>query len=338
MSLAIPIFLVLGMHKLLMLLMPLALMACNSEPGNEDTILTQPPFDKITDSIHQSLQNPDLYYHRGVLLFQNNEPVYAEKDIRKAWDLMPREEYALSMTTILKQKNPDSAISFLQTAIQKFPSSIALQIGLARGYQSKGQLDKAIEIIDRILDQYPGQLDALVLKSEILKAQNKNEEAIATLSKAHSYSPGDVELAHQLAFEYAEAKDSKVLALSDSLIKADVDGHHAEPYYFKGLYFSNTGKLVEAINYFDEAIRHDYNFLDAYMDKGQVLFNQKKNATALKTFQLVTTINPSFADAYYWIGKTEQAAGNKEEAKLNYQRAYGLDKSLTEAKEAADKL
>jgi hypothetical protein len=30
--------------------------------------------------------------------------------------------------------------------------------------------------------------------------------------------------------------------------------------------------------------------------------------------------------------------GNKDEAKLAYQRAYGLDKSLTEAKEAADKL
>jgi hypothetical protein len=30
--------------------------------------------------------------------------------------------------------------------------------------------------------------------------------------------------------------------------------------------------------------------------------------------------------------------GNKEDAKLNYQRAYGLDKTLTEAKEATDRL
>jgi hypothetical protein len=30
--------------------------------------------------------------------------------------------------------------------------------------------------------------------------------------------------------------------------------------------------------------------------------------------------------------------GQKEEAKLNYQRAYGLDNSFTEAKEAADKI
>jgi hypothetical protein len=30
--------------------------------------------------------------------------------------------------------------------------------------------------------------------------------------------------------------------------------------------------------------------------------------------------------------------GHKAEAKVNYERAYGLDKSMTEAKEAANKL
>jgi hypothetical protein len=38
------------------------------------------------------------------------------------------------------------------------------------------------------------------------------------------------------------------------------------------------------------------------------------------------------------MGKAQQALGNNSEAKLNYLRAYGLDKTLSEAKEAAEKL
>jgi hypothetical protein len=36
--------------------------------------------------------------------------------------------------------------------------------------------------------------------------------------------------------------------------------------------------------------------------------------------------------------KIKQSLGNKDEARLNYQRAYGLDKTLTEAKDSADRL
>jgi tetratricopeptide (TPR) repeat protein len=262
----------------------------------------------------------------------------AEKDLRTAWQLDPKEEFALRLTTVLKQKNSDTAITFLQEALKKIPSSIGLHILLAKGYESKNQLDKSLAIADDIIKQYPGELDAMMLKSEILKQQNKTDEALSILEKAHSYAPGDVDLVHQLAFEYAEAKNPKVLALADSLIKADVEKRHAEPYYFKGLYYENTGNWKEAIKFFDEAIQHDFNFLDAYMDKGQTYYDQKKYAEALKTFQFTAKVFPSEALPYYWIGKAQQALNNKDEARLNYQRAYGLDKTLTEAKDSADHL
>jgi TolA-binding protein len=74
------------------------------------------------------------------------------------------------------------------------------------------------------------------------------------------------------------------------------------------------------------------------MDKGRTLFDLKKYPDAEKVFQLVLKISSTYADAYYWLGKCQESLGQKEDAKLNYERAYGLDKSLTEAKEAADRL
>lgn len=328
------------MQKLFSILsFSIVFIACTgNKTSNQDATLSQPPYDKLTDSIDKAPKDAGLYFRRGTLLYGNGEMVLAENDLQSAWQLEPKEEYALRLTTILKQKNADTAISFLQQALTKLPNSIALHILLAKGCESKKEFDKSLAICNEIIKQYPGQLDALMLKSEILKQQNNNADALSVLEQAYSFAPGDVDLVHQLAFEYAESKNPKVLSIADSLIRVDVEKRHAEPYYFKGLYYENKGDYKEAIRYFDEAIQHDYNFLDAYMDKGETYYDQKKYADALKTFQFTTTVFSSEALPYYWMGKSQQALGRKDEARLNYQRAYGLDKTLTEAKDSADRL
>jgi tetratricopeptide (TPR) repeat protein len=312
------------------------LVSCNEEQSFDP--LREPPYDKITDSIKKQPANAELYYRRGILLYGNDQPVFAARDIRKAWDLSPKEEYALSLVTLYRQKHTDTAIAFVQEALKKLPNSIALQIGLARGYEQKQQVEAALKVCNDIISKYPGQLDALVLKSELLKRQDKTTEAIQVLETAYGYAPGDVELAHTLAFDYADAKNPKALSLSDSLIEADISQRQPEPYYFKGLYHENNGNYSQAINFFNEAISRDYYFIDAYHDKGQCYYEQKKYKEAVKTYRLAITVSPTNAISYYWLAKTEEAMGDKQEAKLDYQRAYGLDKNMKEAKEAADRL
>ena len=313
--------------------------SCSDNSVQEtDSLLKGEPYSSITDSIQQQPMNAGLYYKRGVLLLENEQFNHAEKDFKKAWELKSDEQTALGVVNLLKRKNTDSAIAFIEEALNKIPESIPLKISLARGYQQKGDLQKAISICNDIIAEYPGQLDALQLKAELLQAQNKNEEAIATLEKAYAYAPGDAELAHSLAFAYAQSKNVKAIALSDSLIAADKEGKHAEPYYFKGVYYANIGKKAGALVFFNQAIQHDYYFLDAYMEKGNLFFNAKNYKEALETFELAARVSPTFAEAYFWMGKTKEAMGNKAEAKSDYQRAYGLDKTLKEAKEAADRL
>jgi len=327
------------MRKFFILFCSVVFFACTGNKNSKaNEILSQAPYDKISDSIDKAPGEAPLYFRRGSLLYSNGEITLAEHDLKTAWQLDSREEYAQRLTTILRQKSSDTAINFLQEALKKLPNSIALHILLAKGYQSKNDLEKSIAICNEVIKKYPGQIDALTLKSEILKQQNKNDEAVSVLEQAYAYAPEDVELVHQLAFEYAEAKNAKVLSLADSLIKADVEKRHAEPYYFKGLYHENKGDYKEAIKYFDQAISHDYNFLDAYLDKGQTYYDQKKYPEALKTFQLTTKVFPSEALPYYWMGKSQQALGENEQARLNYQTAYGLDKTLTEAKDSSDRL
>ncbi|MGE5519352.1 MAG: tetratricopeptide repeat protein [Candidatus Dadabacteria bacterium] len=312
--------------------------SCNHKEERSDNLLEQNPYKQLTDSIKIQPSNADLYYKRGSLLYNNNQVLHAQEDMLKAWQLKPTEEYALGVTTALKETDVDTAISFLKAAIKQLPKSISLQIALARGYQVKKKYDEAISVCDNILNQNPNQLDALTFKSEILKDQKKDAEALAVLEKAHASDPSNKELSYNLAYEYADAKNIKAIQLADTLIHQDRTETVSRAYYIKATYYNNVGNSVEALKNYDAAITHNYNFLDPYLDKGQLLYKLKQYPTALKNFELALKVSPSTADFYYWLGKTQQAMGDIKNAKLNYERAYGLDKTLTEAREASDSL
>lgn len=313
---------------------------CNNkkESSPYDDILKQQPFSSLTDSIGKDPKNDGLWFRRAVLLNKNNFPEPALADFRKAWSLKKEERYALGISTLLLDNNPDSALAFLDNALKQLPNSLLLRLSLAHAYDAKGDTDMGLLACDAILSDHPEQVDVLKLKADLLDKKDLTDSAIAVLEKAYRLAPFDIDLNYSLAFKYAESKNSKIISLCDSLIKKDSLSLHAEPYYYKGIYFSNINDKVKALSLFDQAIQHDYYYLNAYIEKGRVQYDQQKFADALKTFGLVNTISPKFPDAWFWMGKCQEAMGDKDEARINYLKAYGLDQAFTEAKDAADKL
>lgn len=316
------------------------LSSCNDNTPTSpyEEILALPPFAVLTDSIKNEKNNPDLYFRRAVLLNSNNFPEPALADFQQAWSLKKEEKYAYAISTILVDKNPDSAALFLNESLKELPQSTLLRISLARSYNAQNKTEEALKVCDEILQMNPEQVDVLKLKAGLLEKKQDFAASIRILEKAYSITPYDIELNYILALKYAEAKNPKVINICDSLIKMDSLGVHADPYYYKGIYYSNINDKAKALSLFNEAIKHDYNFLDAHIEKGIILYDQQKYEEAYQSFNLAMTISPKYADSYYWMAKCQEATGNKAEAKLNYQRAYGLDKTLKEAKEAADKI
>lgn len=310
----------------------------NSSATPYDEILEQKAFAAITDSIKKDPSNDQLRFRRAVLLNTNNFPEPALADFQKAWSLKKEEKYALGISTLLLEKKADSAILFLQEALKEIPRSYLLRLSLARGYTATNKNKEAMAICDEILSQKPDLADVIKLKADLLDKENQTAAATRLWEQAYQLAPFDVELNYILALRYAEAKNPRVLALCDSLIKADTEGRHAEPYYYKGIYYANITDNVKALSSFDEAIKHDFYFLDGYIEKGSLLYEMKKYEEAIAVFNLALTISPSFADTYYWIAKCQQAMGKKEEAKVNYLRAFELDKTMKEAREAVDSL
>jgi tetratricopeptide (TPR) repeat protein len=328
--------------KWLFLLAPaFLLISCNDNdeaaaPGEE--VLSQAPYSTITDSLKREPKNAELYFRRAILLNTNNLPDLALLDFQHAWAQAKQEKYAVGISNILLDKKSDSLIAFMNEALGKLPESLLLRLALVRAYDARNMTDSALAACDHLLATEPDQVNTLMLKASLLEKKEDTSGMISVLEKAHRLLPANLEVTEKLAYQYAESKNSKALALADSLIMIDTLLQHPDAYYIKGMYYSNINDRANAISLFDQTIRHDHRYLNAYIEKGKIQLNQKKTAEAFKTFELANTVSPAFPDAWFWMGKCQEAMGQKEDAKLNYEKAYGLDKTFTEAKEAAEKL
>ncbi len=327
-------------YSAILILIILFVAACNNgdKPSTFDRVLTQQPFAPLTDSIDSQPKNDELYFRRAVLLNKNNLPEPALADFQKAWSLHKNEKYAFAIANLWKDKRPDSAVGFLNRALKDLPQSYLLRLTLARSYDALDKTIDGLKVCEELLKVYPNQTEVLLLQSEMLDKRGDTLRSIIPLERAYATAPGNLEIGLRLAYKYAETKNPKVLALCDSMIKRDSFKLHADPYYVKGDYYANINEKAKAIQQFDATIRRDYNYLNAYIEKGKILLSQKKVNEAYKVFKLSNTISPAFPDAYYFMGKCQEAQGQKQEAKLSYEKAYSLDKTFTEAKEAADRL
>lgn len=240
----------------------------------------------------------------------------------------------------------DSLQQLLQNyrdSIKKYPNDTLLKYNFVMSLQDAGRYKEAVNVLDSInftwgdsanMKAYFGYL---FKRAELLTLAGDTANAIKTLE--FYVIPGELtESGKQLAFLYAESRNPKAIAICDSMNKYDESKKDPEPDYFKGVYYSNINDHTKALELFNSCIKKDYTFLDAYMEKGRILYKQSKFKEAIEVYDLAIKVSNSFADAHLWKAKCHEALGQKEDAKISYQRAYAFDKTLTEAKEAADRI
>lgn len=240
----------------------------------------------------------------------------------------------------------DSTAQLLQSfrdSIKKYPDDTLLKYNLMLTLQDAGKYKEAVNVLDSL---NIGQTDSTDLKNyfgylykraELLVQAGDTAGAIKTLELF--VIPGEItEAGLILTNLYAETKNPKALVLADEMIKNDLSKADPNPDYLKGAYYYNIGDFNKALSQFNKSISKDYTFLDAYMEKGRILYKQQHYQEAIEVYDIAISVSNRFADAHYWKGLCEEALGKVNEAKISYQRAYAFDKTLTEAKEAADRI
>jgi len=230
-------------------------------------------------------------------------------------------------------------ISELETKLSKEPQSDSLREGLVQQLVQNNQYDKALEQVELLLKKEPNSPAYLFMKADALEKKGDTSNAISYYQQAISAAGLFTEAQLRLASLYAETGNKMAVKLCDMLLKQPTAlKMRSDILFVKAAYYSKIKDISKAIGIYDQLIREDYTYLEAYIEKGLIYYDLGKFAEAHKLFERSTNISNKFADGYFWMAKTEEKMNKSKEAIDNYKRSLALDQSITEAKDALKRL
>ncbi|HVM89312.1 MAG TPA: tetratricopeptide repeat protein [Puia sp.] len=311
--------------------------ACHSSDSgdnNTENILKKTPFATLTDSIKRFPGNAMLYFERAELLTQNNFHEIARSDYIKCWELQKDPQIALKYASNLSiLGNEKELLHFLQNCIALFPQEMEFKRLLGEAYVQSGDIRQGIALYDSLLKNDSSDFEAWFEKGRLLAQAKDTAAAILSLQKAYSLQPVNT-FALELAHLYAETKNPKAVTICDTVLSGDSTRSLIDPFFIKGIYYSNLVQYEKAIIAFDSCISRDWKFTDAYIEKGIALYKQKNYDAAMNIFRIAATVSNTDPDAYFWIGRCYETINKLQQAAEYYQRAVELDKDFPEAREA----
>lgn len=189
------------------------------------------------------------------------------------------------------------------------PSDFAARRALGLAYQEEGQLDKAIPQLQKAVEISPNDTMAMNDLSNLYARNGKFNQQVTLLEAAIKKSPNDDDLYEGLLDAYL--LEGKFQAAQDIIDHHNFGPRHRtyrlrDEYrqleYAKGSQAFNNGDYKQALTLFQAALNPPANL-------------------GMDTFELQSTPR-----IYYYIGRTLDALGRKQEAKRAYQQSVrGVD-------------
>lgn len=230
-------------------------------------------------------------------------------------------------------------IAYLQQQLITTPAADSLREKLFLVLLQSGAIQKAITHTDTLLQHQPDNPAYHYMKADAAERYGDTGLAIRhyrlAIEKAGIFPEASLKLANLLA----EKGQPEALVICEALLELPAATKLRSHILFtKGIYYVKVGQSSKALQTFDQLIREDYVYMDAYIEKGLIYYDMGKFAEAHKVFTLATEVSNAYADGYFWMAKCEEKMGRKADAVANYKRCLALDPTIQEARQALQQL
>ncbi|MDM7996973.1 MAG: tetratricopeptide repeat protein [Acidobacteriota bacterium] len=212
----------------------------------------------------------------------------------------------------------DQALSFGKTHYEKDPNNIPMAIGYARALADAGKSKEGVEILTKLLQSNPGDIDVYVNLSQLYLQDRRYSDAEKILLRAEAGDSRNDEDRERLKFQRAAVYEKqKDFDRAESILKEILkdNPNNAVALNYIGYMLADRGtRLDEAVQYVKEALALDPRN-GAYLDSlGWAFFKlndlEQAEKYLLEADQLVKndpTIVDHLGDLYYKIGDLQKA-------------------------------
>ncbi|MDX1811071.1 MAG: tetratricopeptide repeat protein [Gammaproteobacteria bacterium] len=203
-------------------------------------------------------------------------------------------------------------------------------INQGRSLHLNNDLNGALQCYQKVLEDAPGNADALHMTGLIANEWGQYQEAINLYEKAISINPGNYQYYNDQGLTY-EQMGLKSRALKSFNKALSLEKNDASIYFNIANIYFDEDKMDEALGFYNAAYKLQpsnsgilYNMASCHAATGSV-------EEAIFYLKEALLHSPQFAEAYVNLGAIHQACGDYENAEASYQKAIDINPLLIEA-------
>ena len=221
----------------------------------------------------------------------------------------------------------DESIGLLEEIVRDKRDMVRAYIYLFPLYKSRGQPEKALELLEKGYEHNPENFDIITAYGMLLSEAGAFEQSIAMLQKALSKIDFDPRVWDLMGLAYWRKGDEenalvhyrRALALDPEF--AGAYSNMAALYFSKSMKTQNKTDYNQAMEYFKKAIEYDPNLVVAYRGLGLGYKAVGRGDDAIVVWEKALEIDPADGFLNLNLGKAHLERGNKARA-LEYLENY----------------
>ena len=263
--------------------------------------------------------NPDALRLSGLASRQLGDLDEAIALLEKACFTQPRntifcKDYA---DALLEKKKYREAAIFYGKALSIEPADPETWFRTASAHYGSGNIESALEDLNRAIELKPDYFEALCNCAEILRTQGNYEQALSSLDRAIALNPGLPHL-HNSAGQICEKIGETRRAIHHYRIALQLDDTFAEAHNNLGNVLAIERNFDEAVLSYKKALKLRPGFFEAYYNLGNCLRETNNFDEAITCFRAALRIQPSSVQALTNYGEALQTTGRINEAQQCY--------------------
>ena len=299
---------------------------------------TDPGLAQLTQAIEADPDDPDLYFARAQVLYEQEGYDEAIGDLQKAlsYDSTNVAYLHALADTYLDYYQSKKALETMELAAEYHPKRIPTLLKLSEFQLILQQYEDSMRTLDKILQVDPQEAEAYFMFGMNFKELGDTARAISSFQSAVDNNPELIDGWLELGQLHAALGNAIAAQYFDSAIRIEPNNvmlKHAKAYYLQ-----EEGKLQESLDLFREIVRLDPQYEDAYYNAGLLYLDMDSVLQAHEQFDLALNVNPLHIRAYYYRGVANEMMGNVPAARSDYEQALRLAPDYERAQEGLARL
>lgn len=270
-------------------------------------------------------EDPRILNNLGVLRMHTNNLEDAERLFRKASELKPMwdtprknlEHLAIRIEAL------EDTIDKIREEYNKHPNYLDIGLNLGKNLFFRGFYSEAKSVLKGILKKNPNLLAAWFYMGSINEINHDLYNAIECycemVKRAHKDKTPEYmnfeNLKNQEFYEEAIAELKKVAVIELDIASSRIN---------IGIKYFEDCLWEDALRHFDEALKINSSYPDAYYWSALTLAQMKKTAKAKELLNKAIELNPDYADAYFQLGMLTKSRAKKQAAE-HFKKALTLN-------------